>query len=127
MSESNIEIKGAYFPPPDTHPFTHFFIESTSGYEIVETIKARKGNVISTFPFTANSIDFLADSDGEGVSDYNENLFNTDPNDAGSKPGTVVIDVMALYRPAVAKQYNGEPRAMILHELEWGDQALRNS
>ena len=127
MSESNIEIKGAYFDPPDTHPFTHFFIESTSGFEIVETIEAREGNVRPTYPFTASSIDFLVDSDDDGVSDFNEDLLNTDPTDTANKPSTVIIDVMALYTPAVDEQYNSEPEAMILHELEWANQALLNS
>ena len=126
-SLTNIEIKGDYSGPRESEPFRHLFLQSENGVEVWETIEAREGNVISTYPFTANSIDFLVDSDDDGVSDFNEDLFNTDPTDATSQPETVVIDVMALYTPAVATAYNNEPEAKILHELEWGNQALRNS
>ena len=126
-SLTNIEIKGDYSGPRESEPFRHLFLQSENGVEVWETIEATEGNVISTYPFTANSIDFLVDSDDDGVSDFNEDLFNTDPTDATSQPETVVIDVMALYTPAVATAYNNEPEAKILHELEWGNQALRNS
>ena len=127
-SLTNIEIKGAYIGPVTNYPFTHLSLRNEQGgVEVWETIEAREGNVISTYPFTANSFDFLVDSDDDDVSDVNENLFNTDPNDFFSQPGTLVIDVMALYTPAVAAKYNDEPVTRILHELEWGNQAFRNS
>ena len=127
-SLTNIEIKGDYIGPLKSYPFTHLSLDNEQGgVEVWETIEAREGNVISTHPFTANSFDFLVDSDDDDVSDVNENLFNTDPNDFLSQPGTLVIDVMALYTPAVAAKYNDEPVTRILHELEWGNQAFRNS
>ena len=126
-SLTDVKIKGNYSAPRESEPFTHLRLKSESGLELWETIEARGGNVISVYPFTAKSIDFLADSDGDEVSDYNEDLFNTDFSDATSEPKTVVIDVMALYTPAVSETYNGEPDAQILHELEWGNQAFRNS
>ena len=127
-SLTNIEIKGAYMGPVTNYPFTHLSLRNEQGgVEVWESIEAREGNVISTHPFTANSFDFLVDSDDDDVSDVNENLFNTDPNDFLSQPGTLVIDVMALYTPAVAAKYNDEPVTRILHELEWGNQAFRNS
>ena len=127
-SLTNIEIKGDYTGPVTNYPFTHLSLRNEQGgVEVWESIEAREGNVISTHPFTANSFDFLVDSDDDDVSDVNENLFNTDPNDFLSQPGTLVIDVMALYTPAVAAKYNDEPVTRILHELEWGNQAFRNS
>jgi|MEHZ01.4.fsa_nt_MEHZ011031536.1_1 hypothetical protein len=127
-SLTNIEIKGDYMGPVTNYPFTHLSLRNEQGgVEVWESIEAREGNVISTHPFTANSFDFLVDSDDDDVSDVNENLFNTDPNDFLSQPGTLVIDVMALYTPAVAAKYNDEPVTRILHELEWGNQAFRNS
>jgi len=127
-SLTNVEIKGDYMGPVTNYPFTHLSLRNEQGgVEVWESIEAREGNVISTHPFTANSFDFLVDSDDDDVSDVNENLFNTDPNDFLSQPGTLVIDVMALYTPAVAAKYNDEPVTRILHELEWGNQAFRNS
>jgi hypothetical protein len=127
-SLTNIEIKGDYMGPVTNYPFTHLSLRNEQGgVEVWESIEAREGNVISTHPFTANSFDFLVDSDDDDVSDVNETLFNMDPNDFLSQPGTLVIDVMALYTPAVAAKYNDEPVTRILHELEWGNQAFRNS
>lgn len=45
--------------------------------------------------------DVRLDSDGDGISDFNEGLLNTDPNNAASVDRQeTVIDVMALYTPA---------------------------
>ena len=124
----DVEITGDYTGPTTSYPFTHLSLRSEeNAIEVWETIAAREGNVISTYPFSANSIDFLADSDNDGVSDFNEELVGTEPDDAASQPGTVVIDVMALYTPAFDEKYNGEAEARILHELEWGNQAFSNS
>lgn len=50
--------------------------------------------------------DVRTDSDGDGVSDFNESLVGTDSRDARSLPtGPVTIDVMALYTPAAAALY----------------------
>jgi hypothetical protein len=127
-SLTGVEITGDYTGPSTNDPFTHLSLRSEDGgVEVWETIEAREGNAISTYPFTAESFDFLADSDDDGVSDFNEELVGTEPDDAASQPGTVVIDVMALYTPAVDETYNGEPAARILHELEWANQAFQNS
>ena len=126
-SITDIEITGRYWEPATTDPFTMFYLRSQDGVELWETLEARGGNVIPTYPFKANSFDFLTDSDGDGVSDYNENLLKTDAEDPLSQPETIMLDVMALYTPVVSKEYNEEPMAMILHELEWGNQAFRNS
>ena len=60
--------------------------------------------------FLVDSIDTLKDTDADGVSDFNESLMETNPTDASSKPGTSVLDVMALYTPGVADLYSGDPK-----------------
>ena len=52
--------------------------------------------------------DIRTDSDGDGVSDFNESLMGTDPRNAASAPNdNVIIDVMAFYTPGAAALYPG--------------------
>ena len=50
--------------------------------------------------------DVRTDSDGDGISDFNEALTHTDPDDPASADlADTVIDVMALYTPGARAQY----------------------
>ena len=73
------------------------------------------------------SIDYLADDDGDGVSDYNERLMKTRPEDPDDKPGTVTLNIMGLYPADLGLRYSLEPMACMVHSVEWADMALRNS
>ena len=44
--------------------------------------------------FSVDDLDYLRDSDDDGVGDLNEELLGTDPADASSVPGTSTIDVL---------------------------------
>jgi hypothetical protein len=48
------------------------------------------------------SADVLTDSDGDGVSDFNEELAGTNKNDSNSTPGASTISVLALVSPGTA-------------------------
>lgn len=54
--------------------------------------------------------DVVSDTDEDGVSDYNEQLAGTDPNDGFDNPKgqTTVIDVLVAYTPEVDSLYYGE-------------------
>ena len=67
-----------------------------------------------TEPFDLGDLDYLKDTDGDGVGDINEKLAGTDPNDATSTPGRSVIDVMALYARGFATAHE-DPTARIQH------------
>jgi hypothetical protein len=55
--------------------------------------------------------DVRTDSDGDGISDFNESLNGTDARNPSSRPpDQVVIDVMALYTPGAEARY---PRGVI--------------
>ena len=69
---------------------------------------------------------YLDDTDGDGVSDYNENLMGTTLIDPDSKPDAPVLYIMALYTENYA-QVDTEPLATIAHHVEWANLALKNS
>ena len=81
----------------------------------------------SNFRGTIASIDYLADADGDGASDYNERLMNTAPDDASDKPGTVILDIMGLYTANLGVRYQQEPLSCIVQSVEWANMALKNS
>ena len=133
-SASNVSFSfsGNWMPPTASYPYTYLVISgSASNGEWAQhrqTIVARGGRTIpvtSNFG-TATSIDYHADADADGISDYSEGLLNTKPNDASSKPEATVLYVMARYTAAWAR-LNSEPLATITHHLEWANMALRNS
>lgn len=126
-SIENIEIQGDYTQPASHRPFTHLALIRDGDTQLWQTIAARDGYEIPTRNLSVSSIDFLADTDNDLVSDYNESLMDTDPNDASSTPGELTLDVMVLYTPGVVDIYAGEPLARIIQELEWGNQSLVNS
>ena len=69
--------------------------------------------------FYASDVDTLKDSDGDGVSDFNEALQGTDPEDDASTPGTTTIDVLALYDPHFGTLFQGDPYTRIHHLVEY--------
>ena len=68
-----------------------------------------------TAPFETAELDFVKDTDGDGVGDVNEGLRGTDPADATSTPGGSTVDVVALYSPAFPALYDGDPTTRIKH------------
>ena len=127
----SFSFSGNWIPPTASYPYTYLVISGSASGDYMrhqQTIVARDGRTIPvTSDFgTATSIDYHADADADGISDYSEGLLNTDPNDANSKPEATVLYVMALYTEEWA-QRNSEPLAIVTHHLEWANQALRNS
>jgi len=60
-------------------------------------------------------IDYLHDSDGDGVGDVNESVAETDPEDADSMPGEQEIDLLALHVSDLPEKYDGDHLARIHH------------
>lgn len=77
--------------------------------------------------FSIRNLDFLKDSDDDGVGDVNEVWQDTDPADPASTPGNTVIDVLAMYTGGFAEVHAGEPLARIQHIFEVSNQILRDS
>lgn len=72
--------------------------------------------------------DIISDSDGDGVSDFNESLAGTDADDALSVPTeNVVIDVMALYTQGASDLYPGGAATKINQLISVANQVYNDS
>jgi len=92
-----------------------------------QAVIAPPGDPIMARSFALNSVDTLTDSDMDGVSDFNENLQGTNPQDNSSTPGTSTIDLLILYTPSVDTLYAGEPDARFIQEVAFANQVLTDS
>lgn len=88
---------------------------------------AAAGSTTLTEPFKLNEVDYLTDTDDDGVSDRNELREGTDPNDPDSFPEPAVIDVLALYSPGFSDFHDGDPFTRIRHVMTITNSILRNS
>ena len=80
-----------------------------------------------TGAFDVSDMDFLTDSDGDGVEDYNEGLAGTAPDDADSTPDDAIIDVVALYSQGLPDLYDGDPTTRIQHLFALTNDIFANS
>ena len=71
--------------------------------------------------FDVGNLDYLADTDGDGVGDLNEDIAGTDAEDAKSTPGDVELDVLALYDRAFAERHQFDPFTPIRHAVAGAD------
>ena len=74
-----------------------------------------------------DDLDYLADADGDGVGDINEELAGTDPKDPDSTPGPVEIDVLAIYNRGFAELHDQDPYTRIRHVMTVADETYRDS
>ncbi len=102
----------------------------------VQTSVATKPRIISTALVGESRHDLLIpvvedvvqDSDGDGVSDFNERLLGTQPDDASSfETGNSVIDVMALYTPGATALYQGQAATRINQLIAIANQIFADS
>ena len=77
--------------------------------------------------FQVDDLDFLEDTDGDGVGDIDERLEGTDPSDSASTPGDSTIDVLALFSEGISEQYGGDPTTRIQHVFTLANEILSNS
>lgn len=67
--------------------------------------------------FSLTNMDYLLDSDEDGFPDLNEELEQTDPNDATSFPGVPTIDILLVYQPNALEPLNTETSIHATHIL----------
>ena len=72
--------------------------------------------------------DVVIDSDGDGISDFNETLLGTNPNDVNSKnDSNSVVDVLALYTQGANTLYGGQAQTRINHLIAIANQIYADS
>lgn len=86
-----------------------------------------KDAVLVKEPFSTMELDYLKDSDEDGVSDLNEVAQGTDPQDANSIPEGATIDVLALYSRGFAEFHSEDPYTRITHIMETTNSIAENS
>lgn len=72
-------------------------------------------SVVLSDVFDISELDYLQDTDGDGVGDVNEQAEQTDPVDPESTPGASTIDLLALYSQGFPDLYDGDPTTRIQH------------
>ena len=77
--------------------------------------------------FSMSDLDYLKDSDGDGVGDVNERLEGTDPQDAASSPGPSTIDVVAFYTQEFSELFDGDATTRIQHLFALANDIYANS
>ncbi|MCY4011627.1 MAG: M12 family metallo-peptidase [Gammaproteobacteria bacterium] len=71
--------------------------------------------VVLSEAFDIGELDYLKDTDGDGVGDINERAEQTDPEDPQSTPGASTIDLLALYSRGFPDLFDGDPTTRIQH------------
>ena len=79
--------------------FDYFHLRIRDGStKVFQTVRFDAG-AIATRTFNNSAIEVLDDSDGDGVSNFNERLEGTNPENAGSKPTASTIDAIFYHTP----------------------------
>ena len=112
----------------DSHDYLQLRIRNGAGKILAyETVAVPEGMALPERSIATADADILVDSDEDGVSDVNERLMTTDPDDAESKPDDPTIDVLALYSPGFSEAYDGDPSTRIRHVLTLADAIFGDS
>ena len=80
-----------------------------------------------TLEFATIDLDYLTDTDDDGVADLNERFAGTDPDDRASVPAPSTIDVLAVHTPGFAELYDGDPATRIHHVMTGADATFLDS
>lgn len=117
----------AYDPPPSGQDYFHLQVtdSETNLLQLVQLVQGPTSP--GELSWNARNVDYLEDSDGDGVADDNETLAGTDPAIASSTPGASYLDLLVLYAPEVTTEYGGDPSARIDHLVNVTNQALIDS
>lgn len=124
--ESAAQVTALAFDDPGAgFPYYHVLVFSDEVVHVVHTVQSSE--TFNTITFSETNVEYLTDSDGDGVADANERLEGTDPGSAASTPGASVIDILAVYNSDVAALYGGDPTTRIEALFTTGNQALADS
>lgn len=77
--------------------------------------------------FSVSELDYLKDTDGDGVGDVHEEAEGTDPQDPSSTPPDPIIDVLAVHSQTYRQATFEDPITRIRHLFELSNQMLVDS
>ncbi len=108
--------------------YYHVMIVSGGFVRIVHTVES-PGTTFDLLSFSEDNVDFLTDTDGDGVADDNERLMGTSPTSSASVPGQSMIDVLVLYNGDVVSRYGSvqDANARVDQLFAVSNLALENS
>lgn len=115
--------------PFPTHQGEHRLFLRLPGQSYGETVYLDPRVDLSSGPleFDVSDLDYLLDTDGDGVGDTNERIAGTDPDDRSSTPGDSQIDVLVAYTPEVFHRYDYDPYTRFRHLTMVTDEIFRRS
>lgn len=116
-----------YTAPSADAEYTHVMILGGGFVLIVHTVDAPVGVSYDELSFSESNVDYLTDTDGDGVADDNERLEGTSVASASDTPGASAIDVLVVYNQGVVDTYSGDPTARIDQLFAVSNQALADS
>ena len=103
-------------------------LEEQSGDEWIRQDEVRMASAVDLgADFSVDHLDFLKDTDGDGVGDLNEQRRRTDPGDAASAPGASTIDVLVFYAAETESLYEGDTVARVQHLFTLANAMYRES
>ncbi len=117
----------AYTSPSAGFDYSHVMILSGGFVRVVHTVAAPEGVVYDVLSFAETNVDYLTDTDGDGVADDNERLEGTSAASSSDTPASSAIDVLVVYNSGVVSTYNGDPTARIDQLFAVSNQALEDS
>ena len=115
-------------PDVEGRRYVRLFLDEQQG-----TSWSRQDSLHMEFPvdpgaaFSVDDLDYLKDTDGDGVGDVNERLEDTDPDDPESVPDMSTLDVLAFYSQGFAELYDGDPTTRIQHVTTLSNSILEDS
>ena len=112
--------------PPKGFDYYHLVVTDGDFTTLLHTVRAPAVEY-EVQDFVGESVDFLSDSDGDGVADDNERIEGTDPGIGSSAPGKSYIDVLAVINTGVTSFYDGDASARLDHLFAVSNAALEDS
>ncbi|MBT4159915.1 MAG: hypothetical protein HOE54_01315, partial [Gammaproteobacteria bacterium] len=125
-TQSSAETVRYDISPRAGFDFYHLIVTDGNTTMLLHTVQA-PGVTYDEQNFVSNMVDFLTDSDGDGVADDNELIADTDPGLGSSAPGKSYIDILAGYAAGGTSFYNDDPVARIEHLIAVSNAALSDS
>ncbi len=113
-----------YAPVPG-FSYLHLVVTDGSAVMLLQTLSSPQGSWPAP-DFSLVNLDFLTDSDGDGVADENERLAGTDPAAAGADSSKSTIDVLVVYDADIDEIYP-DPNLRFDHLFNVANLALQDS